>query len=78
MLSPTRCQRHAADVWMAYCLDCTARHLTAQIARRNSGTTVREPVRVTSVHGDVRASFRMFGAIRCSVPTDPAHLGEEP
>ncbi len=70
MPSPTRCHRHAVDVWMAYCPDCTAWHLTAQIARRNGGTTARDPVRVTSVHGGVRAPSRMSGAVRCSMPSD--------
>jgi hypothetical protein len=76
MPSPTRCHRHAANVWMAYCPDCTAWHLTAHIARGNGGITVRDPVRVTSVHGDVRTPSGMSGAFRCSVPTDPAHLDE--
>ncbi len=29
------CARHRATVWMAYCADCTAWHLAAQLARRN-------------------------------------------
>ncbi len=76
MPSPTRCHRHATNVWMAYCPDSTVWHLTAQIDRRNGGTAVRDSVRVTSVHRDVQAPSGMSGAVRCSVPTDPAHLDE--
>jgi hypothetical protein len=75
MPSPTRCHRHAVDVWMAYCPDCTAWHLTAQIARRKGGTTAPGPVRVTSVHEDVREPSGTSGAVRCSVPTAPARPG---
>ena len=36
MPSLTRCHRHATNVWMAYCPDCTAWHLALQMARRNA------------------------------------------
>jgi hypothetical protein len=76
MPSPTRCHCHAANVWMAYCPDCTAWHLAAQIARRKGVTTAPDPVRVTSAHGDFQAPLRISAAVRCSVPTAPARLGE--
>ncbi len=37
--SNRRCYRHATGRWMAYCPDCTAWYLTAQITRRNERTT---------------------------------------
>jgi len=37
-MSPSRpCARHRTTVWMAYCPDCTAWHLAAEIARRDRG-----------------------------------------
>jgi hypothetical protein len=36
MSSKRPCYRHAAGKWMAYCPDCTAWYLAAQITHRNA------------------------------------------
>ena len=78
MPSPRRCHRHAANVWVAHCPDCTAWHLTAQIARRNGGPLPRTPCGSLRCMEMSERSSKMSGAVWCSVPTDPARLGKEP
>ena len=34
------CYRHASEVWIAYCPDCTVWHLAVQMTRRNALTAV--------------------------------------